>query len=69
MKKLLALAIALMMILSIDSSLADDKVTVTFWYSLSGANAECIKENLSRFIDFGDGPHQNSAMHSGRNWC
>ena len=43
MKKLLALALALAMVLSIGSALADDKVTVTFWYSLSGTNAEAIK--------------------------
>ena len=43
MKKLLALALALAMVLSIGSALADDKVTVTFWYSLSGTNADAIK--------------------------
>ena len=49
MKKLLALALALAMILSIGSALADDKVTVTFWYSLSGANADCIKDIVERY--------------------
>ena len=44
MKKLLALALALIMLASLGSALADDKVTVTFWYSLSGANADAIKE-------------------------
>ena len=43
MKKLLALALALAMLLSIGSALADDKVTVTFWYSLSCTNAEAIR--------------------------
>ena len=43
MKKLLALALALIMVLSLGSALADDKVTVTFWYSLSGTNAEAIR--------------------------
>ncbi len=43
MKKLLALALALIMVLSLGSALADDKTTVTFWYSLSGTNAEAIR--------------------------
>ena len=49
MKKLLALALALIMLASLGSALADDKVTVTFWYSLSGANADAIKEIVDRY--------------------
>ncbi|MBQ7520480.1 MAG: ABC transporter substrate-binding protein [Clostridia bacterium] len=49
MKKLLALALALIMVLSIGSALADDKITVTFWYSLSGANADAIKDIVDRY--------------------
>lgn len=49
MKKLLALALALIMVLSIGSALADDKTTVVFWYSLSGANANAILEIVDRY--------------------
>ena len=50
MKKLFALAIALIMVLSLGSALADDKTTVVFWYSLEGVNADTIKG----IVDTGD---------------
>ena len=49
MKKLLALALALIMVLSLGSALADEKTTVVFWYSLSGTNADAIKEIVDRY--------------------
>ena len=49
MKKLFALALALIMVLSIGSALADDKTTVVFWYSLEGVNADTIKGIVDDF--------------------
>ncbi|MBO4377616.1 MAG: ABC transporter substrate-binding protein [Clostridia bacterium] len=49
MKKLFALVIALIMVLSLGSALADDKTTVVFWYSLEGVNAETIKGIVDEF--------------------
>ena len=49
MKKLLAVVLALAMLLTLSTAFADDKVTVTFWYSLSGANAECILDIVNRY--------------------
>ncbi len=49
MKKLFALAIALIMVLSLGSALADDKTTVVFWYSLEGVNADTIKGIVDEF--------------------
>ena len=54
MKKLLALALALIMVLSIGSALADDKITVTFWYSLSGANKEAIEKIVALYNESQD---------------
>ena len=49
MKKLFSLVIALIMVLSLGSALADDKTTVVFWYSLEGVNAETIKGIVDEF--------------------
>ena len=54
MKKLLALALALIMIMSLGSAFADDKVTVTFWYSLSGTNAEAIRTIVDKYNESQD---------------
>ena len=47
MKKLLALALALIMVLSLGSALADEKTTVIFWYEKDvrrGIPDRCGKE-------------------------
>ena len=54
MKKLLAVVLALAMLLTLSSAFADDKVTVTFWYSLSGANADCILDIVNRYNESQD---------------
>lgn len=43
MKKLLALALCLILTLSLCSAALAEKTTVVFWYSLEGTNAEAIK--------------------------
>ncbi|MBQ7184838.1 MAG: ABC transporter substrate-binding protein [Clostridia bacterium] len=54
MKKLFALVLALVMLASLGSALADDKTTVIFWYSLSGTNAEAILEIVNRYNESQD---------------
>ncbi len=55
MKKLLSLAVALIMVLGIASAaMADDKITVVFWYSLSGTNADCILDVVNQYNESQD---------------
>ena len=50
MKKLVAMLLCLAMLLSLTAfAAAEEKTTVVFWYSLEGANAECIKQIVNDF--------------------
>ena len=50
MKKLCALLLSLIMILSLCSfGVADDRVEVEFWYGLGGATGEIVKNTIDEF--------------------
>ena len=54
MKKLVALVLALVLVLSLSAATAEGKITLQFWHSMSGTNADSIDHMCKAFNESQD---------------